>query len=125
MWANEPHILPDLLSHVWIATPHIAGHALEGKLRGTWMIARALSNHLGVPMTGSSVAQVADTLHPRPNTNGMSWDQRALAVYDVRADDQRTRQALTGLVGDELAAAFDQLRDTYPPRREIYQEEAS
>ena len=123
VWKDEPNILPELWPLAWMATPHIAGHALEGKLRGTWMIAQHLADHIQRPFSGPTVSQLASQMHPRPDTQSMDWQTRALAVYDPRQDDIRFRAALAGKTGVDLAQAFDMLRDTYPPRREIYPEE--
>ena len=121
VWDGEPHISADLWPLTWMATPHIAGHALEGKLRGTWMVAQALAKHWGVEFAGPSVREVAEQMLAKPAPiPGQTWAQRAHRIYDVRADDQRFRAALDGLDGSELAAAFDQLRDRYPKRREIH-----
>lgn len=38
VWENEPEILTELIPYCDIATPHIAGHSLEGKARGTFML---------------------------------------------------------------------------------------
>jgi erythronate-4-phosphate dehydrogenase len=37
-WENEPDIARELLDKVSLATPHIAGYSVEGRLRGTQMI---------------------------------------------------------------------------------------
>jgi erythronate-4-phosphate dehydrogenase len=37
-WENEPDISRELLDRVSLATPHIAGYSVEGRLRGTQMI---------------------------------------------------------------------------------------
>ncbi|KXS48672.1 MAG: erythronate-4-phosphate dehydrogenase, partial [Marinobacter sp. T13-3] len=50
VWENEPGIDPELVDAVWLATPHIAGYSLEGKVRGTEMIYQALSHYLGLPV---------------------------------------------------------------------------
>lgn len=42
VWENEPDINLNLLEVVDIATPHIAGYSLEGKVNGTTMIYQAL-----------------------------------------------------------------------------------
>ena len=41
VWENEPYGNIELANLSLIATPHIAGHSLEGKLRGTYMVAKA------------------------------------------------------------------------------------
>lgn len=38
VWQNEPHIHTILADHALLATPHIAGYTVEGKLRGTLMV---------------------------------------------------------------------------------------
>lgn len=50
VWENEPSISHELLSLVDIATPHIAGYSLEGKINGTVMVVDALSRffNLGI-----------------------------------------------------------------------------
>lgn len=50
VWESEPAIDPELVQQVWLATPHIAGYSLEGKVQGTEMIYRALSRYLGFPV---------------------------------------------------------------------------
>lgn len=43
-WESEPHISETLYRKADIATPHIAGHALEAKLKGSSMVYQALCN---------------------------------------------------------------------------------
>lgn len=38
VWHGEPNINPQMLELAYFATPHIAGHTVEGKLRGTAII---------------------------------------------------------------------------------------
>ena len=44
-WENEPNIDPDLYNKADIATPHIAGHALDAKIAGSEMVYEALCQH--------------------------------------------------------------------------------
>ena len=48
VWENEPYIDRELLDLADIATPHIAGYSLEGKMRGTLMALQSLEKNLGV-----------------------------------------------------------------------------
>lgn len=48
VWENEPNILVELIAHCEIATPHIAGHSLEGKARGTFMLFEWLCAQVGM-----------------------------------------------------------------------------
>ncbi|GHD46271.1 4-phosphoerythronate dehydrogenase [Marinobacter persicus] len=122
VWENEPAIDPELVGLVWLATPHIAGYSLEGKVRGTEMIYQALSKHLGLP-----VRKKAGQFLPEPPLSKLTFtstadEQKALRTalrvcYDPRADDVQLRLAMNGDAG-ERAEAFDGLRKNYPVRRE-------
>lgn len=46
VWEHEPNILEPLIRHCLIATPHIAGHSLEGKTRGTFMLYEWLAQQI-------------------------------------------------------------------------------
>ena len=41
VWTNEPHPSKELIERAFIATPHIAGYSIEGKLNGAISISRA------------------------------------------------------------------------------------
>ena len=122
VWEGEPAIDPELVQQVWLATPHIAGYSLEGKVQGTEMIYRALSRYLGFP-----VRKQAGQFLPEPALSKVSFTSAAdeddaikialRACYDPRQDDARLRIAMQGS-DQERAAAFDQLRRDYPVRRE-------
>jgi erythronate-4-phosphate dehydrogenase len=122
VWEQEPRIHPELVDRVWLATPHIAGYSLEGKVQGTEMIYQALSQFLGLP-----VRKKAGQFLPEPALSKISFTSSAdeddairialRACYDPRPDDARLRNAMTGS-GEERGAAFDRLRRDYPVRRE-------
>ncbi|HSC76625.1 MAG TPA: 4-phosphoerythronate dehydrogenase [Pseudomonadales bacterium] len=97
VWENEPVINGDLLVHVAIGTPHIAGYSAEGKLRGTEMVYEALCHFLGCQQV---VAPIALTGNTRP--------------YAIFADDAALREQYP----IDGALAFDRLRKHYKPRRE-------
>ena len=42
VWPNEPDPSPELVAAAAVATPHVAGYAWDGKVRGTRMLADAL-----------------------------------------------------------------------------------
>ncbi len=125
VWENEPSPMPELLDRCWLATPHIAGYSLEGKSRGTEMIAHALHQWAGLPTTVS-----LDHLLPPPPVSRLVFTvqctpvdalHRALMTcYDPRDDDARLRRVFAGASSDDQTAApsFDRLRKEYPVRRE-------
>jgi erythronate-4-phosphate dehydrogenase len=128
VWEGEPTPDPSLLRHTDIATPHIAGYAYDGKVRGTVMLYEALCNHLGVPATWSPAQAlepedghllVATPSDPAlPETEAL--DRVVRSMYEIRADDARLRATL-GASRDERSTAFSRLRKTYPRRREFAQ----
>lgn len=122
VWEQEPRIHPGLVERVWLATPHIAGYSLEGKVQGTEMIYQALSHFMGLP-----VRKKAGQFLPEPALSKISFTSSAdaedairialRACYDPRRDDARLRNTMTGS-SEERGAAFDRLRRDYPVRRE-------
>lgn len=123
VWEGEPLVDIDLAARCRIATPHIAGYSLDGKLRGTAQIYDAFCTWRGLPpevalddlLPAQWLAELSLTEECDPQ-----WALAMLcrAVYDPRSDDAAFRRSL---VGDEQARrkAFDALRKHYPPRREI------
>lgn len=124
VWENEPLIDVDLACQVNIATPHIAGYSHDGKVRGTWMIYRALCEFLQLPVTVSeaelipaSLQRVLD-LQAMPNPAALTARDLVRQTYPILEDDQALRASL--LQGPEQRAlAFDGLRKHYPVRREF------
>ncbi len=123
VWEGEPQADVELAALCRIATPHIAGYSLDGKLRGTAQIYQALCQHLGV---ASSVE--LQQLMPAAWLSELTIDSSAdpawalanicRAVYDPRRDDADFRRSLQGDAATRRAA-FDGLRKHYPMRREI------
>jgi erythronate-4-phosphate dehydrogenase len=115
VWESEPQINTELLDLVSIATAHIAGYTNEGKVRGTSMLAEALYK---TNLTNQSMQlpnKLNDSLKAPLDAAGIDLNQLLLECYKVTDDDQRMRKALKG--GDTVVS-FDQLRKTYPQRRE-------
>lgn len=121
VWEGEPHIDRGLLAEVDVATPHIAGYSVDGKLAGTRQILAACSRHFDWPP--STAALVADsTLHVSidDNLSGVALLRHAIqSVYDVRGDDRLLRSRLAEAGAGLAAVEFDNLRKNYPPRREF------
>ncbi|MGA4447835.1 4-phosphoerythronate dehydrogenase PdxB [Ectopseudomonas chengduensis] len=123
VWEGEPQADVELATLCQLATPHIAGYSLDGKLRGTAQIYQACCRALGV----AEQVSLADLL-PAPWLSELSIDGSAdpawalasicRAVYDPRRDDADFRRSLVG-DADTRRAGFDRLRKHYPMRREI------
>lgn len=121
VWEHEPGIDCALHALVDIATPHIAGHSLDGKLRGTYQIYRALANHLQRPVDLDMQA----LLPPPPLrqlTLGQGLNREEVlrlcvrGVHDVRRDHDSLRRESYRF---GMAKGFDMCRADYPLRREF------
>ncbi|MCM2331068.1 erythronate-4-phosphate dehydrogenase [Geopseudomonas sagittaria] len=123
VWEGEPQVDAELAALCRLATPHIAGYSLDGKLRGTEQIYQAFCSWRGeaapvglqqlLPPAWLSELVLHEQAEP-------SWALATVcrAVYDPRLDDAAFRRSL---VGDAEArrAGFDALRKHYPMRREL------
>ncbi|WP_263139520.1 4-phosphoerythronate dehydrogenase PdxB [Pseudomonas sp. RIT-PI-AD] len=123
VWEGEPGVDPELAALCRLATPHIAGHSLDGKQRGTAQIYQAFCAWRGEePRVRLEALLPPDWLREITLDAGAEphWALATLcrAVYDPRRDDADFRRSL---VGDAKARrlAFDALRKGYPVRREI------
>ena len=126
VWEQEPDIHWDLFQAVTLGTPHIAGHSLEGKANGTFMIYTALCNHLNIAPTWNpvrslpppTVPSIETTAHTQPIQNQI---QEIIAtIYDINAD-YHDMQKLLMASPKERPPRFDALRNNYPIRREFHQ----
>lgn len=126
VWEGEPTPDEDLVRAVDVATPHIAGYAYDGKVRGTVMLYEALCDYLEIEATWDP-EPVLRPEHPGllrchppdPRLHGPEWFH-ALAgqAYDIWDDDARMRR-LFDAAPSERADGFRRLRSTYPTRREM------
>jgi erythronate-4-phosphate dehydrogenase len=122
VWEGEPLVDVPLAGLCQIATPHIAGYSLDGKLRGTGQIYQAYCAW----RQQAATVQLANLL-PKPWLASLELDPQCSpewalatlcrAVYDPRRDDADFRRSLRGDAGTRRAA-FDALRKHYPYRRE-------
>jgi erythronate-4-phosphate dehydrogenase len=122
VWEREPYIDAGLLDQSAIATPHIAGYSMDGKLAGTLKV-----YHDACHFFEEDPAWTPPPLPPQKpdritidargkNNDDILWETMQ-PIYDIRNDDQALR---AGLELDDCARAqlFKQLRTDYPPRRE-------
>lgn len=119
VWENEPEIDRDLARHVTLATPHIAGYSVEGKLKGSAMICEALANFLdwAEDRTRAHLAAVgAEFAGEGLRLNAPDLAAAVLATYPITRD----HNALMAVVEADkpLGSAFDALRKEYPQRHE-------
>ncbi len=117
VWESEPDVCSDLLKHVAIATPHIAGYTLEGKMKGTTMVFDAFLAWLEVKEDHiEDVSSAPIKINSLPFASVI---EAILASYDVLDDDRLMRKCLAGLPKGsvEQRDMFDAMRREYPERR--------
>ncbi|MDN3525448.1 4-phosphoerythronate dehydrogenase PdxB [Halomonas sabkhae] len=121
VWEDEPDIDAALSDLAAIATPHVAGYSLDGKLRGTHRIYRALAHHVGLPAR----LDVADLLPPPPVPRlvldaGLGSEEALRLCMRVVHDPRRDHDALRLSARQQgMATGFDACRADYPLRREF------
>ncbi len=121
VWENEPDINIDLLNQVCIATPHIAGYSLEGKINGTVVIYNALCSFLKVKPMWNPIFQKVGENEIIINYNGKltaTLNNIFKSAYAIKEDDNRMR-IIENLDKKDRSAYFDKLRKEYPFRREF------
>ncbi|MCR8924305.1 4-phosphoerythronate dehydrogenase [Dasania sp. GY-MA-18] len=122
VWENEPQIDLPLLPAIAMASPHIAGYSLDGKILGTAMIYQSCCKALAIaPKPLANEQPLIPFEIPAHLTAIAGLSYAIKQVYDVSEDDRRFRAAMTAAAGDAALAGqyFDELRKNYPERREF------
>ncbi|QPG06681.1 4-phosphoerythronate dehydrogenase [Salinimonas marina] len=120
VFMNEPAIDTRLLDFLWFATGHIAGHSIEGKLRGTQLVYEAFCEAAAQPvalqMEDFLAAPMPFDFTPRdPSVEALSFAELAqllLGIYDIAEDDRLFRQMMAE------SNQFTAFRKGYRVRRE-------
>jgi erythronate-4-phosphate dehydrogenase len=115
VWEQEPLVPVALFEKVRLGTAHIAGHSVEGKLRGTLMLREALAAWLGQPVERDNLAGQTG-IYTGDVTDPEGLLRLFRSRYDQRDDHSRLAKALRE---DQPGAAFDLLRKHYPRRHEL------
>lgn len=122
VWEGEPVLHQTLLQQVNVATPHIAGHSVQAKIRGSRMVYRSFLKHFfGEEVAANECAteetSVGDAAPFVTLTEHSGLNDVVLDAYDVR-DDARlltTLAANNANIGEE----FERLRKQYRVRHEF------
>jgi erythronate-4-phosphate dehydrogenase len=116
VWENEPEIDTSLLEKLDIATPHIAGYSIDGKVNGTAMSVQALSRFFNLPLKMWVPEDIPVPENPeiiiscKGKSDQEIISEAILATYDVSTDDANLRKSV---------ATFEKLRGNYGFRREF------
>jgi erythronate-4-phosphate dehydrogenase len=124
VWEKEPNIDADLLPLTSIATPHIAGYSLEGKLNAVRMIRETLCRYFSIssawdpkddlPYAGNTDIYVSKELLPAEEI----LHRVVKSAYDITFDDEQMRK-IPSLSPEDRAKYFRKLRTGYRVRREF------
>ncbi len=122
VWEGEPVPNQALLQQVDLATPHIAGHSVQAKLRGSRMVYHSFLEHFfGEEIAAKDCSpvetSVADAAPFVTLTEHSSLNDAVLAAYDVR-DDVRLLTALAEN-NTNIGEEFERLRKQYRVRHEF------
>jgi len=121
---NEPAFRTDVLDYVDVSTPHVAGHAFDGKIRGTQMVYEALCAFLGVSATWNYRTHIETSIPlPRPALHpDLSLCYRLFRIIrqvcPIDYDDRKLRE-FANLPDYERGPTFNQYRNYYAVRREF------
>ncbi len=121
-WEHEPQVMMELVRHpgVVIATPHIAGHSLDGKAANTEYVYRDLCTFLGVTASWQASTFLPAARKPLYSKNS---DDMYEVLYDMAItdypviNDHRAMKTWASGKRDCFAAAFRAYRRHYPVRR--------
>jgi len=119
-WENEPDISRSLLQKVDLATPHIAGYSVEGRLRGTQMILDVACEHFSLTSNWQLSKQLPESFSieiPSSVNSPILWQQLFARHHDIWLDHLALTRSST-MNKPEFACHFDSLRKVYPQRFE-------
>ena len=121
VWLNEPAPSPAVIRKAFIATPHIAGYSIEGKLNGTSMIAMECARvKKCIKETSSPENYLIDWPHGLENiVRDMHACGFPLALFKSELDLRSISDTLKNISVNELTDRFKDLRVTHFPRHDF------
>jgi erythronate-4-phosphate dehydrogenase len=119
-WENEPLVSRELLQRVDLATPHIAGYSVEGRLRGAQLVLDAACNHFQQTSSwhmSEQLPAVREIDCTEFGTGVGFWQDLFRAHCAIRRDHDDFVGG-SSLADDAFATHFDGLRRIFPDRLE-------
>lgn len=118
VWINEPEINTELLTKSDIATPHIAGYSIEGKVNGTKMIFEQLNKFLGTNYDFNFTDNFTEieTIKFDSDLSSESLNELFKKIYDIESDSIKLKKMIN-MKDNEQESFFDKLRKEYPLRK--------
>ena len=106
VWENEPNINLEVLKNCQIATPHIAGHTLQSKLKGLELIYDAAVKLKFISPSKNTFTYPTQTLSFE--NQSVSWQEVFLKIFNPLILTQQLKENL--LKGNNV---FDKLRKEF------------
>jgi len=118
VWNNEPNISSRVLAVTDIATPHVAGYSVEGKIRGTEMIYHAACKLLQIQTHWKPdlISEIVTQKYIHLDRSDDFLSSALKQVYDIKQDDQTVRNIFNP---EHAGSGFAELRNQYPFRNEF------
>jgi erythronate-4-phosphate dehydrogenase len=116
VWEHEPDVDQELLSKIFLATPHIAGYSTDGKANGTAMVVNSLSSFFNLPFDNWYPDNVPPPSFPeividgKAKTDDDIINKAVFHTYSIKEDDKKFRNS---------PPTFEKQRGDYPLRREF------
>ena len=104
-WENEPNINPTLQKSAYWATPHIAGHSIDAKFMGSFMIYKDLCKYIKKPLNDNIEHLINPELRIIRENN---LHKTLNSIYSFQADDKAIQDI----------SNFEDYRRNYPERYE-------
>ncbi len=118
VWDPEPKLPEAVLAATDLASAHIAGHSVEGKVNGTRQIYEALCGWAGIGATWDPTPLLPAPLSEAVELPAGDFETRlrhaVRACYDIREDDRMLRGE-----SQDRGKLFQTLRRDYRDRREF------
>ncbi len=115
VWQGEPNVLDSLLNACFIATPHIAGYSIEGKVNATAMVIDSISRHfeLGItnwnPVPNPVEFKIDMNLSKYLDNNSVCFNKLFKDIYPIVPESTKFK---------ENPLNFEVFRNSYGLRRE-------
>ena len=121
VWLNEPTPSPAVIQKAFIASPHIAGYSIEGKLNGTSMIAMECARVFNcIKETSSLENHSIEWPHGLENiVRDMHAFGFPLALFKSELDLKSISDTLKNISANDLAHRFKDLRVNHSPRHDF------
>ena len=121
VWINEPNPNLEIIKQSYIATPHIAGYSLDGKLNGAKIIAEECAKAFNCLKIQSAKSKIpADWPH---GFNNIIKDIRGLSypafVFHKELDLKSISDELKAVPRKDLGKGFTFQRANHPPRHDF------